>query len=140
MRVSNLFNFHLCKTEITSDKDQHFKATGLLREHWSNTTPIRKIFRKAFIETNFPYFNPHSFWKTLSKLGQKICMTAESFKAWSQNLGHANVLTTFTSYGEVQVERQGEIIKYLAIPQEPEQSDVEKIAKAVVRKMRNSNI
>jgi hypothetical protein len=32
-------------------------------------------------------------------------------KAWSQNLGHADVLTTFTSYGAVPAHRQGELIR-----------------------------
>ena len=34
-------------------------------------------------------------------------------KAWSQNLGHADVLTTFTSYGQVPTHRQGEIVRSL---------------------------
>jgi len=126
------------KTEITSDKDQRFKATGLLREHWSNATPIRKIFRKAFTNADLPYFNPHSFRNTLSRLGQRTCSTAESFKAWSQNLGHANVLTTFTSYGEVQVERQGELIRGLASTENTHQPDVKELAKAIAYEMKNS--
>ena len=126
------------KTEMTTDKDQQFKATGLLREHWSNATPIRKIFRKAFTNADLPYFNPHSFRNTLSRLGQKTCTTAESFKAWSQNLGHANVLTTFTSYGEVQVERQGEIIRDLASPEPSFQPDVKQLAKAIAQEMQNT--
>jgi hypothetical protein len=32
-------------------------------------------------------------------------------KAWSQNLGHADVLTTFTSYGNLPSHRQGELIR-----------------------------
>lgn len=102
------------KTEITTGKDQHFKATGLLREHWSTATPIRKIFHKAFIDADLPYFNPHSFRKTLSLLGLQLCPSPEAFKAWSQNLGHTNVLTTLTSYGEVQTDRQGELIRDLS--------------------------
>jgi hypothetical protein len=34
-----------------------------------------------------PYFNPHSFRKTLALLGGRICKTPEEYKAWSQNLG-----------------------------------------------------
>jgi hypothetical protein len=37
-------------------------------------------------------------------------------KAWSQNLGHADVLTTFTSYGNVPAHRQGELIRALSEP------------------------
>jgi hypothetical protein len=32
-------------------------------------------------------------------------------KAWSQNLGHSDVLTTFTSYGTVPLHRQSELIR-----------------------------
>src|SRR5258708_1625875 len=34
-------------------------------------------------------------------------------KAWSQNLGHESVLTTFSSYGDVARHRQAEIIRAL---------------------------
>jgi integrase len=93
-----------------------FEASGLDRKHWSNATPIRAIFRDAFTRAGLPYFNPHSFRKTLVQLGEKLCQTPEEFKAWSQNLGHEKVLTTFSSYGEVAAERQTEIIRQLAQP------------------------
>jgi hypothetical protein len=35
----------------------------------------------------------------------------EAMKAWSQNLGHADMLTTFTSYGTIPDQRLGELIK-----------------------------
>ena len=38
-------------------------------------------------------------------------LSPEAMKAWSQNLGHADVMTTFTSYGAVPVHRQGELIR-----------------------------
>jgi hypothetical protein len=51
--------------------------------------------------------------KTLALLGGDLCETAEHYKAWSQNLGHDHVLTTFTSYGDVSGYRQAEIIRNL---------------------------
>ncbi len=39
-------------------------------------------------------------------------------KAWSQNLGHEDMLTTFTSYGQVSTPRQGDIIRQLAARKE----------------------
>ena len=39
--------------------------------------------------------------------------TPEEYKAWSQNLGHENALTTFMSYGSVAPGRQNEVIRYL---------------------------
>jgi hypothetical protein len=53
-------------------------------------------------------------------LGERVCRTPEQFKAWSQNLGHEKVLTTFSSYGEVAAERQRDIIRELARPMEPD--------------------
>lgn len=97
------------KTQVRLGTSGIFEPSGLLREHWSNATPIRKIFRDAFALADLPYFNPHSFRKTLVQLGETLCQSPEEFKAWSQNLGHEGVLTTFYSYGEVRPTRQAEI-------------------------------
>jgi integrase/recombinase XerC len=88
-----------------------FVAAGLDRKHWSGASPIRQIFSKAFAAAGLPYFNPHSFRKTLALLGGRLCKTPEEYKAWSQNLGHDHVLTTFSSYGDVGSYRQIEIIR-----------------------------
>ena len=40
---------------------------------------------------------------------------SEEYKAWSQNLGHENVLTTFSSYGDVAGHRQAQIIRSLRV-------------------------
>jgi len=69
--------------------------------------------KEAFTASSLPYFNPHSFRKTLALLGGQICNSPEEYKAWSQNLGHENVLTTFSSYGDVAGHRQAEIIRAL---------------------------
>ena len=101
-------------TLIEQGTDRQFRATGLARKHWSNAGPIRTIFKEAFAAAGLPDFNPHSFRHALVRLGERISKTPEEFKAWSQNLGHEQVLTTFTSYGEVSPHRQAEIIKGLA--------------------------
>ncbi|MDP2323806.1 MAG: tyrosine-type recombinase/integrase, partial [Gammaproteobacteria bacterium] len=107
------------KTKVTVGANGQFAPAGLAREHWSNATPIRKIFSEAFTAAGLPYFNPHSLRSTLVSLGEKVCQTPEAFKAWSQNLGHEGVLTTFYSYGSVATQRQGEIIRNLgARPEE----------------------
>ncbi len=124
------------KTAIVRGERNVFEPSGVLREHWSNATPIRKIFKDAFQAADLDYFNPHSFRKTLVRLGQTVCRTPEEFKAWSQNLGHEGVLTTFYSYGEVQESRQSEIFKSLGSSQQKESSaQVEEIAAAVLRQM-----
>jgi len=100
-------------TLIEHSSDRQFRASGLARKHWSSAAPIRAIFKDAFQAAGLPVFNPHSFRHTLAILGESICKTPEQFKAWSQNLGHEQVLTTFTSYGAVSAHRQADIIKSL---------------------------
>ena len=97
-------------TKMGYGKSRQFEVMGLDRKPWSNATPIRKIFKDAFEAAGLPYFNPHSFRHMLVRYGQQLCQTPEDFKAWSQNLGHEEVLTTFLSYGTVDSTRQADII------------------------------
>lgn len=114
-----------------------FEVGGLAREHWKNAAAIRRIFKTAFARAGLPYANPHSFRNTLAAFGERICTTPEAFKAWSQNLGHEHVLTTFTSYGAVASHRQAQIFDQLRARQEAGETagdvalDPETIAKAV---------
>jgi integrase len=101
-------------TKVAVGASLRFEAAGLDRKHWSNAGPIRKIFKKAFATVGLRYFNPHSLRKTLALLGGQVCKTPEEYKAWSQNLGHEHVLTTFCSYGDVSSHRQTEIIRSFA--------------------------
>ena len=127
------------KTALVRGKRHVFEASGVLREHWSNATPIRKIFKDAFQAAGLEYFNPHSFRKTLVRLGQTLCQTPEEFKAWSQNLGHEGVLTTFYSYGEVQESRQSEIFQTLKQPRgKSSTNQAEEIAAAVLRQLNST--
>ena len=102
---------------------------------WSTAAPIRAIFREAFTTAGLPYFNPHSLRNTLVALAEARCRTPEDFKAWSQNLGHEGVLTTFYSYGSVSGSRQREIILCLANPKATERLDEERIADAVAKRL-----
>ena len=100
-------------TRMDAGPDRLLRAVGLERRHWSGAGPIRQIFRRAFAAAALPYFPPHRLRNTLVSLGQKCCPTPESFKVWSQNLGHYQVLTTFMNYGEVTPERQAEVMQSL---------------------------
>ncbi len=122
-------------THIALGETRQFEAAGLTQDNWSTASPIRTIFRDAFVSAGLPYFNPHSFRNTLVHLGQEVCKTPEQFKAWSQNLGHEKVLTTFLSYGTVECRRQGEIIHALAAPEQAVQHGADEIAEAVLKKL-----
>jgi integrase/recombinase XerD len=122
-------------TNIAVGKNHRFEACGLKREHWSTASPIRDIFRKAFSYAGLPYFKPHSFRNTLVQLGQSICQNPEVFKAWSQNLGHESVLTTFRSYGDVARERQATILKDLRTPSQFKQTEKKELVDEIVKRM-----
>lgn len=127
------------KTRTGQNRDNNFQAVGLSHEHWQSVAAIRKVFRQAFTLAELPYFNPHSFRHTLAMLGEKLCQTLEEFKAWSQNLGHEGVLTTFYSYGEVQEGRQSEIFKRFDIGSVScSNNGVDELATAIARKLNGS--
>jgi len=128
------------KTNVIVGEDRVFKPSGLKREHWSNASPIRTIFREAFTAAGLRYFNPHSFRNTLVTLGQQLCQTPEEFKSWSHNLGHEDVLTTFYSYGHVQQHRQGEIILQLKQPRTLANPNADEFAQAVAKAMLNQQL
>jgi integrase len=98
-------------TEMGLGADGGSISVGLLRQDWATSDPAREIFRKAFEGAGLPYHNPHSFRDMLVRHAMTLDLTPEVMKACSQNLGHADVLTTFTSYGQVPTRRQGELIR-----------------------------
>lgn len=127
-------------TRIELGTKLHFEAVGIDRKAWATAAPIRSIFKQAFEAAGLPYFNPHSLRSTLVHLGETLCQTPEDFKAWSQNLGHEGVLTTFYSYGAVAPRRQGEILKELASPRTRQMDSADELAEAVVRAMRKGGL
>ena len=98
-------------TAMMLDECGAFTPAGLAREGWSGSGSVRDVFRRAFALAGLPYFNPHSFRDMLVRYAMALDLTPEEMKAWSQNLGHAEVLTTFTSYGAVPAHRQGELVR-----------------------------
>lgn len=103
-------------TRMEIGTDGGFVAGGLKREHWTTGDAVRRIFRGAYERAGLPYFKPHAIRDTLAQLGERVCPTAEHLKAWSQNLGHENLRTTWTCYGPVGSHRQAELIRGLATP------------------------
>ena len=104
-------------TEMGLGENGGFQPHGLAREGWKSTQPIREIFRRAFAAAGLPYFNPHSLRQMLVRFAMQLDLRPAEMKAWSQNLGHEDVLTTLTSYGRVPVHQQGELIRAARSPQ-----------------------
>lgn len=124
------------KTKMINGKNNDFEISGLSKEHWNTSAPVNRVFKDAFALAGLPYFNPHSFRDTLSVLGQKMCASPEEMKAWSQSLGHSQVMTTLFNYGEVQESRQSEIFEELRKPRASKEQDVSELAKALAREMK----
>ena len=124
------------------DKNGLFTVTGFRRTHWKNADPIRKAFKEAFEGAGLPYFHPHSLRHTLGTLAQRKSKTAEEFRTWSLNLGHDNVITTFTSYGSVSPDRRSAIFQEMRIREkssvadtdEPNQDEIAKVLAFLQRK------
>ena len=103
-------------TRVTVGESGLFRSDGLDRRPWSNAGPIRVIFKDAFERARLPYFHAHSFRKMLTRLGQKTCGgSIEAMKAWSQNLGHEEFMTTFASYGALRRSQQAEIMASMSV-------------------------
>ncbi len=122
-------------TRVQLDANGHFAPLDLERNHWSSAGPIREVFRRSFTAAGLPYFNPHSVRKTLALFGEKRCRTPEEFKAWSQNLGHDKVLTTFANYGTLTHARQAEILRELWEPTSQDDEELH-LARRLVRAAR----
>ena len=103
------------RTKMSHNENFELQADGLEPTHWQSAGQIRKIFKAAFEAAGLEYYTPHSFRNMLVKLGEQICRTPEEYKAWSQSIGHEHVLTTFTSYGQVDEHRQGELLRKLSV-------------------------
>ncbi len=99
------------QTETRIDPELGPVADRVKPAIWSNAEPIRKTFKRAFEAAELPYFSPHRVRDSIVEFAYRTCKTPEEFKAFSQNLGHANVATTLLSYGKIPLTRQMELIR-----------------------------
>jgi integrase len=98
------------KTLVGIGPDRRFAPLGIDRAPWSSASSAARIFKEAFRTAGLPPFSPHRVRDTLTELSREHCRTPEHYKAWSQNLGHEDVMTTFRSYGSVAPGRQVELM------------------------------
>jgi integrase len=130
------------KTRVGLNELGEFAAEGLARQAWSNAEPVRKLFRRAFEGAGLRYHHPHSFRHTLARWGQQVCKTPEQWRAWSQNLGHEHVKTTWDAYGQLPEHRQQEILQKLSTPSdaaatdEPSEDEINRVLRFMAERMR----
>ena len=99
------------KTKVGPGPARGFTVLGIERAPWASPSSAAKIFKEAFRSAGMPPFSPHRVRDTIAELAKDFCKTPEDFKAWSQNMGHEDVLTTFRSYGSVATGRQIELME-----------------------------
>lgn len=142
--VKELRDVHLCgpddplfpATAMGLGETGGFQPQGLARHGWASSGPIRDVFRRAFEGAGLPYFNPHSFRAMLVRHAMTLDLSPEEMKAWSQNLGHSDVLTTFTSYGAVPSHRQAELIRARSEKAIAPRIDDDDLLEAITRRLR----
>lgn len=100
-----------------------YSKENVSRLSWKGTSGARKIFEKRCKNADVPYYHPHSFRHLVVAILSKTRLTEEEKRAISLNLGHANVGTTFGSYGygSMSDEQAISIIKRLKAFQESEE-------------------
>jgi integrase len=101
-------------TSIEVGPDRRFVAAGLTHNFWASANPVRRIFKAAFVAAGFPYYNPHSFRKTLGIHCERLVRSAEEYRACSENFGHGSPMTTYVNYGSIAPYRQAEILDDLS--------------------------
>lgn len=104
------------KSKVGLDANGSFAPVGVTREPWASGDRAREIIQRAFTAVGLPKYHPHSIRHALIRHAMGQDLSPEEMKAWSQNLGHTDVLTTFLSYGQVPTHRQGELIRAASAP------------------------
>ncbi len=66
---------------------------------WKESNAAREVFKRRCLDAKVSYYHPHLFRHLIVELMSKTRLTEEEKRAISLNLGHANVGTTFGSYG-----------------------------------------
>jgi hypothetical protein len=88
-----------------------FTYDGLDPHPWQSVQAPRRIVNRAFEQVGCPAYGPHAFRHMIVQEGNRIALTPEEVKAWSQNIGHSDVRTSQNSYGTLTKEQQTSVIE-----------------------------
>ncbi|MFK7902815.1 MAG: tyrosine-type recombinase/integrase [Nitratireductor sp.] len=101
------------KTKMSHVKSKGLQVSGLTRDFWQTTQPIREIFKEAFEGAGIAYYHPHSFRDTLAQHTLANSNSFEQVIAMSKNFGHSNVATMLNNYGGINHSLQNDLIREL---------------------------
>lgn len=97
-------------TALEAEGTNGFKVSGFQRRNWTTTEPVRKIVNTAFKNAGVQAFGLHSFRHMHSRHIARNCTSVTELVATSQNLSHADVLTTLRSYGQINGDDQRRLV------------------------------
>ncbi|MEM6623100.1 MAG: site-specific integrase [Pseudomonadota bacterium] len=97
-------------TSVSANANTGFEADGFERRHWGSAGPVRQIVRSAFENAGLESFGTHAFRHMLARHAVKTSESVAELVANSQNLGHTDVLTTLRSYGQLDRDRQRQLV------------------------------
>lgn len=122
--------------EMGFSADGGFTPIGLARKGWASSQPVRDVFKRAFAAAGLPHKNPHLMRDMLVHQYMEMDLTPAQLKAVSQSIGHSDVLTTLTSYGQLPRHRQSELIRSIAERPAADTADPLADLEAVVARLR----
>lgn len=136
--------FPRTKLEQKSETDLCFEGTEVEPAFWATTQGIRSAFKKRAEAAGVRYYSPHKFRHTATVEAFKHCRTAEELRAISQNFGHENIGTTFSTYGKLPDFQVEDIIARMNFKKDPddgsgillENASNEKLMETLARRMR----
>lgn len=96
-----------------SEFSKSFVSNSIEPKFWQTTSSITEIFKQRFEQAGMEYYSPHTFRHLANNLTKKACSSMEEFQAVSQNFGHQNIGTTFSSYGRLPANQVKEAIQSL---------------------------
>jgi integrase len=102
------------KMEFEKCDDGLFKKNKLSKDYLKSPTSIKTMIKERCKLAGIDFINPHLFRKIITQHYFEKPITPEQVKAISQNLGHENIATTFFSYGNLEPQRQIEVIEKLS--------------------------
>ena len=88
--------FPRTKLEHRAVDDMCFEGKVVDSNFWKGEGAILKIFEQRMKAAGLEYYSPHKFRHAAISEARKYCRTEEHRKAVSQNVGHANIGTTFS--------------------------------------------
>jgi len=105
-------NYPLFPATIVKIKEgtNKFNADTLSSKFWQGSNSVRDMIKKHCQAAGLEYFSPHSYRRLHVQHANKYMTNIEELVAFSQNLGHENIQTTYKSYSKYEESEKQKIL------------------------------